>query len=105
LKRIYILFNAKHGLNETDQVMLESLAEKITSHGGSRHTLQAVLTKADTLPLSEVRTALKRIRQDIFDAAPVCLPPIVTSVIKHPMLGVEDVRSSIVDACGLSTAS
>jgi GTP-binding protein len=81
--------------------MLSTLAERITAHGGSRHTLQAVLTKLDTVPLSDARAVLRKARQDIFDASPVCLPPLVTSAIRHPMIGVDDVRASIVEACGL----
>jgi GTP-binding protein len=81
--------------------MLQSLSDKITSHGGSRHTLQAVITKVDSVPMAELPAQLKRMREEIFKAAPVCLPPLLTSVVQHPFIGIEEVRRNILDACGL----
>jgi GTP-binding protein len=101
LKRIYILFSAKHGLNEIDKLMLASLSDRISAHGGTKHTLQAVITKLDTLPLPGAQQHIAKLKKEIFQAAPVCLPPIFTSVAKHPFLGVEELRANIMDACGL----
>jgi GTP-binding protein len=84
--------------------MLSALSERITAHAGSRHTLQAIITKVDTLGLGldAARAQLRRIRKDVFDAAPTCLPPLVTSVQRAPYIGVENVRAAIADACGLA---
>jgi GTP-binding protein len=104
LKRIYILFNGKHGLNEADKTMLAALSARVASHGGARHTLQAVITKIDSVPLHDVRAAIRRIRRDVFAAAPLCLPPLVTSARDHPFVGVDELRASIIGACGVARA-
>lgn len=101
LKRVYLLLNAKHGLNEADRLMLSDLSERCMSSGGTRWTLQAVITKIDELPLSEVKSTLHDMQKDIFEAAPACLPPVVTAAAKHPRLGIDIMRASIVDACGI----
>ena len=67
-------------------------------------TLQAIITKADTLRPRDLAPALARIRADLFSAAPTCLPPIVTAAAAaHDQLrlGVDEVRASIAEACGL----
>lgn len=100
LCRVYILLNAKHGVNEADKLMLRDLDAKIQS--GSRWTLQAVITKADLVPLRD--TAISRIKRTIFEQAPTCLPPIVTASLKSTStsLGVNDLRLSIMEACALA---
>jgi GTP-binding protein len=97
---VYILLNAKHGVNEADKLMLRDLDAKIQS--GSRWTLQAVITKADLVPLRD--TAISRIKRTIFEQAPTCLPPIVTASLKSTStsLGVNDLRLSIMEACALA---
>jgi len=104
LRRIFILFNAKHGLNDTDRLMLQSLDERCQESlaDGRAFTLQGIITKADKQPLVG---AIKKIQQDIFDAAPSCLPAIVTTAQGSPFFGVEEVRKSIVDACGIGKFS
>jgi len=104
LKRIYVLFNAKHGLNEYDQQMLQDLDQQCQSSEGQKFTVQAIITKLDLLTTVNDSTAtdqLKKIQKDIFDAAPTCLPPILTSTVKYPYLGIREVRQSIVEACGV----
>jgi GTP-binding protein len=101
LRRIYILFNAKHGLNEMDRVMLESLNVRIQATAGTRFSLQAIITKVDALPLTDVKPTLSKLRQEIWKAAPLCLPAIVTTAAKNPHLGIDAVRSSIIEACGI----
>ena len=101
---MYILFNAKHGLNEVDRMMLRSLDEQCQASGGLRWTLQAVITKTDSLRMGELAKAVKEIQAGIFEAAPTCLPPILTSVRQQPYMGVDRVRESIVEACGLGRA-
>ncbi len=98
---MFILFNAKHGLNEFDRTMLRSLDEQCLASGGVNWTLQAIITKTDALRTGELLTAVKNMQRDIFESAPTCLPPILTSAHSHPHMGVGDVRQSIEEACGL----
>ncbi|KAI0642386.1 P-loop containing nucleoside triphosphate hydrolase protein [Trametes meyenii] len=104
LRRVYILFHAKHGLNEVDRMMLSSLDEQCQSSAGLKFTVQGIITKVDTLRDSEISKAIKTIQKDIFDTAPTCLPPIITSALEHPHYGVDQVRLSIQEACGLGKA-
>lgn len=111
LRRVYILFNAKHGLNESDRLMLSDLDQQVQRSGGTTWTLQAVVTKADMLLSSskvrgeksdeDAQQWLSKLRKDIFEAAPTCLPPIVTSANKAPFFGIDDLRRNLVDACGI----
>ena len=100
MKRVYILFNAKHGLNAADRLMLQSLDARFQASGGAGWTLQAVLTKVDTI---EGTGALPALQREIFELAPTCLPPVVTSALKHPRLGIEELRRSIAEACALKS--
>ncbi|KAM5530814.1 hypothetical protein V8D89_013543 [Ganoderma adspersum] len=102
LRRVFILFNAKHGLNEVDRMMLHSLDEQCQASGGVNWTLQSIITKTDALRTGELLNAVKTIQRDIFESAPTCLPPILTSVHNFPHMGVDDVRQSIQEACGVS---
>jgi len=99
---VYILLNAKHGVNEADQLMLQELDERVQS-GSRRWTLQAIITKADLVPL-DTNTIISSIKRTIFEHAPTCLPPIVTASLKSTStaLGVDDVRMSIMEACALA---
>ncbi|KAL1748183.1 hypothetical protein HDZ31DRAFT_79880 [Schizophyllum fasciatum] len=102
LRRIYILFNAKHDLNEYDRGMLAHLSDRlINAEGRQPFTLQAIITKVDSIPSGKEGETIRRLRQDIFKAAPLCMPPLLTSVTMHPPFGVGTVRSNIIDACGL----
>ncbi|KAK2465473.1 hypothetical protein APHAL10511_002365 [Amanita phalloides] len=100
LKRVYILFNAKHPLNSYDVEMLSHLSEILIAQR-ERFTLQAVITKIDCLPLNEVEAAIGRIRKGIREVTPLCLPPIVTSAGMRPYFGIEMMRKNIKMACGL----
>lgn len=103
LKRVYILFNAKHGLNQSDVQMLEHLSENLmTAEGVQPFTLQSVITKVDTLPVADTRAAIEKMRIEIWKAAPLCLPPIITSAAMNPPFGLEALRANIANACGLS---
>jgi len=102
LKRIYILFNAKHGLNEADKQMVAHLSQSlVTEQGTQPFTLQAIITKADTIPIANLEEVIGKIKKDIWEAAPLCLPPIVTSAEMRPPFGVDLVRQNIAQACGL----
>ncbi|PPQ97547.1 hypothetical protein CVT26_002332 [Gymnopilus dilepis] len=90
LKRVYILFNAKHGLNAYDTQMLAHLSQFLISPRGTQpFTLQAVITKADTVPIAQLDTALTEMKKAIWDAAPLCLPPLVTSAEMSPPFGLD----------------
>ncbi|KAJ3575573.1 hypothetical protein NP233_g1003 [Leucocoprinus birnbaumii] len=103
LRRVYILFNAKHGLNSYDKGMLEHLSNlMLTPRGTQPWTLQSVITKADTIPVDDISTAINKIRKEIFDVAPLCLRPIVTSTEMTPPFGIDQLRENIIDACGLN---
>ena len=100
LRRIYILFNAKHGLNAFDARMLSMLSESlVTTRGVQPFTLQAIITKADTVPVDQLESVIVKMRKDIWAAAPLCLPPIVTSTELSPPFGVDLVRHNITNAC------
>jgi GTP-binding protein len=101
LCRVYVLLNAKHGANEADKLMLQQLDDKVQS-GGARWTLQAIITKADLVSDHKQQSAIEGISRAIFENAPTCLPPIVTASLKSNGIGVNDVRRSIVEACGLA---
>jgi GTP-binding protein len=81
--------------------MLHTLNEQCQAFSGTRFTLQAVITKADTVPVDQVATMIPKMRQQIFEAAPFCLPPIITSATMQPRFGIEEMRRSIVEACGI----
>ncbi|KAH6888961.1 P-loop containing nucleoside triphosphate hydrolase protein [Coprinopsis sp. MPI-PUGE-AT-0042] len=102
LRRVYILFNAKHGLNNFDRQMLEHLSQKLISEDGKQPwTLQAVITKADLVPSGSLATTITQMRKEIFAAAPLCLPPIITSCEMSPSFGIDKVRTNIAQACHL----
>lgn len=102
LKRIYILFNAKHGLNAFDRQMLSHLSQKlVTQRGTQPYTLQAIITKADLVPIDNLPTTIALIQKAIWESASLCLPPIVTSTTSSPPFQIDRVRKNIADACGL----
>ncbi|KDQ50139.1 hypothetical protein JAAARDRAFT_165071 [Jaapia argillacea MUCL 33604] len=99
LRRVYLLVNARHGLNAADKEMLQYLDDRCQSSSGTRWTIQTVITKADTALDKQSAGLVSRLEKQIFDIAPVCLPPIVTSMLKHPYFGLDNVRNSIAQAC------
>ena len=80
--------------------MLSSLNEKCQGSGARNLTMQAIITKADTLSSDSVEN-VKKMQADVFKVAPLCLPGIVTIASKQPFFGIGDVRRSIVEACGI----
>ena len=101
LRRIYLLVNASHGLKESDTMMLSHLNQQCEAAlAKNRHiTLQAVFTKCDLLG-ANAQKRLQQMQQEIFEAAPLCLPGIVTAT-SNTQVGIEKVRQSIAEACGL----
>jgi GTP-binding protein len=82
--------------------MLSMLSESlVTARGTQPFTLQAIITKADTVPVDQLEPVIGKMRQDIWAAAPLCLPPIVTSAEMRPPFGLDLVRQNITNACGL----
>ncbi|KZT07558.1 P-loop containing nucleoside triphosphate hydrolase protein [Laetiporus sulphureus 93-53] len=102
LRRVYVLISAILGLNEADRAMLAMLDEQCQASGGTSFTLQAIVTKADgILDKRDAKERVTSIRRGIFEAAPTCLPMILTSAGQRPFFGVDDVRANIADACAL----
>ncbi|PBK98956.1 P-loop containing nucleoside triphosphate hydrolase protein [Armillaria gallica] len=101
LRRVYVTFNGKHRLNEYDVQMLEHLTKNLhTSEDGvQRYSIQAVITKSDAILPDEVKDVISQLRKDIFDAAPFCLPPIITSAKIIPPFGIKELRKNIVECC------
>lgn len=84
--------------------MLQDLDHKIQS-GDAMWSLQAIITKADLVSSHELDATEESMKRSILENAPTCLPPIVTASLKSDGLGVNDVRRSIVEACGLTRSS
>jgi GTP-binding protein len=102
LKRIYILFTAKHGLNAFDHQMLTYLSQKlVTPRGTQPFTLQAIITKADLVRPEELPTNISLIQKAIWEHAPLCLPAIITSTALNPHFQIDLVQKNIADVCGL----
>jgi len=99
LRRIFILFNGGHGLNETDAMMLQSLDERVQASAGLKFTIQAVITKVDTISDRKLTSSIAQMRKDITEASPTCLDPIVTSTARYPYTGINAVRNAIMQAC------
>jgi GTP-binding protein len=81
--------------------MLRTLGEQSLASSGLKFTLQAIITKTDDLPRDSAPDVIPIMQRKIFAAAPTCLPAIITSALLKPPFGIEDVRKSIADACGL----
>ena len=103
LRRIYLLINAKHGVTDFDKNMLQHLNDKLHASVGTRAqlSLQAILTKVDTIPANDASTMIKQIQSDIFQYAPICMPPLLTTITPKFAFGVDMVKASIVETCGV----
>lgn len=81
--------------------MLAELDSRVQQLGGTKFTLQAIITKADQLGDSG-REHVDQMKNAIFEAAPTCLPPIIAACPPNgSKFGIELVRKSITDCCGL----
>ncbi|EKM50079.1 uncharacterized protein PHACADRAFT_264598 [Phanerochaete carnosa HHB-10118-sp] len=102
LKRIYILINGEHGAKDVDASMLENLNNQcmMSLQAGRPITMQAIITKTDNIR-GDARSHVQQIRQAIFEAAPLCLPPVITAATKNQFWGRDEVRRSISEACAL----
>lgn len=82
--------------------MLSHLSKNLLSARGTQpFTLQSVITKADCIPTDKIASVITKMRKDIWEAAPMCLPPIVTSAEMSPPFGIDEIRRNIAEACGL----
>jgi len=80
-------------------MMLQSLDERVQASAGLKFTLQAIITKSDTIPGRSFASFIAQMRKDIAEAAPTCLDPIITSTAKSPYIGIDAVRNAIAQAC------
>lgn len=80
-------------------MMLQSLDESVQASAGLKFTLQAIITKADTIPSRSFASVIAQMKKDIAEAAPTCLDPIITSTLKSPYIGIDAVRNAIAQAC------
>lgn len=82
--------------------MLAQLSDTLfTQEGSQPYTLQSIITKADCIPNQSLGQVIPKIQKQIWEAAPLCLPPIITSAVMKPMFGIDAVRANIAEACGL----
>jgi GTP-binding protein len=79
--------------------MLQNLDEQYRASAGLRFTLQAIITKVDTIPDNEISTHIPKMKQKIVEAAPTCLTTILTSARQRPFFGIDEVRTAIIRAC------
>ncbi|OSX64099.1 hypothetical protein POSPLADRAFT_1054715 [Postia placenta MAD-698-R-SB12] len=102
LRRVFVCVNGTHGLNDHDRAMLQQLDAQCQASGGTRWTLQAIITKADALARAKNgRGLVAQIQHAVFEAAPTCLPAIVTAAAREPHFGIDEVRNSVAEACAL----
>lgn len=102
LRRVFVCVNGTHGLNDHDRAMLQQLDAQCQASGGTRWTLQAIITKADALAKAKNgRGLVAQIQHAVFEAAPTCLPAIVTAAAREPHFGIDEVRNSVAEACAL----
>ena len=80
-------------------MMLQSLDERVQASAGLKFTLQAIITKADTIPDRKLATSIAQMREDIAEAAPTCLSPIITSTAMYHYIGINAIRNAIVEVC------
>jgi GTP-binding protein len=99
LRRVYILMNFNHGMKESDMLMLEHLNELILS-GKVSWSLQPIFTHVDSMK-SDSFKKISELRQELLRTAPAALSPLFTAA-KKPIFGVDEVRSSISEACSFS---
>jgi len=100
---VYILFNAKHGLNAYDTEMLAHLSRLMTARPTQPWSIQSVITKVDAVPVDQIATIVSSITQQIHASAPLCLRPIITSAQMTPPYGIDQLRKNIIDACGVGS--
>ncbi|KAF9645006.1 hypothetical protein BDM02DRAFT_3190108 [Thelephora ganbajun] len=99
LRRIFVLYNCGHGLNEIDAMMLQSLDERVHAPAGLKFTLQAVITKAATTPDRKLASSIGQMRKGIAEATPTCLDSIITSAAKYLYVGTDAVQDAVMQVC------
>jgi GTP-binding protein len=86
LARVYVLIDARHGIKETDQPMLDALGTAAVSY-------QIVLTKADRVKTGELAACIQQTAQALGRRAAAFSEIIVTSV--HAGAGIPELRAAI----------
>lgn len=83
--------------------MLQHLNDKLQANVATRAqlTLQAILTKVDTIPAENASASIKATQADIFKYAPICLPALLTAVTPKVAVGIDAVKASISEVCGV----
>ncbi|KDQ19107.1 hypothetical protein BOTBODRAFT_171056 [Botryobasidium botryosum FD-172 SS1] len=100
LRRVYVLLNAKNGINQDDLGMLRELDGM--SQEQQTWTFQVVLTKIDAVPTKSLARQIKEMTEAVWETAPRCqLPWLPTSSSKWERRGIDDMRMSIARACGV----
>ena len=97
---MYVLLNAPHGIGKSDALFLEML-DALSQTGSLPWTYQAIFTQIDRLTPAQI-AEMATLKDELHKIAPTCLPPLFTASMK-PRLGIETVRTSILEACGLLT--
>lgn len=97
---MYVLLNAPHGIGKSDELFLEML-DALSQTGSLPWTYQAIFTQIDRLSPAQIGETAK-LKDELHRIAPTCLPPLFTASLK-PRLGIDTVRSSILEACGMTT--
>jgi GTP-binding protein len=90
LRRVFFLVDTRRGLMEADKEILELLQEAAVS-------TQIIMTKADKLKASEREKALEAVKKDLKPYVIVHPEILLTSSLKK--LGVDGVRSAVIDLC------
>lgn len=86
-------------MKDFDKLMLSALSDRLREQSHSHISLQAILTKVDTLPKDKASASIASMRREIAELAPSCLSPLLTIVSNQHHIGVDAVRESIVEAC------
>ena len=86
LRRVFLLVDARHGLKDTDQEILELMDAAAVSY-------QAVLTKADKLKASELEAVIARTAAALAKH-PAAHPELIATSARKGV-GLEDLRAAI----------
>jgi len=78
-------------------MMLLSLDKRVQASTGLKFALQAI--KADIILDRKLTSSITQMKKDIEQAAPTCLDPIITSTAEYPYVGIDAVRTAIMQAC------
>ncbi|KAH9933448.1 uncharacterized protein B0H18DRAFT_983749 [Fomitopsis serialis] len=98
LRRVFLIIDASKGLGAPDESMLQYIA----SFEKPKFSVQPVLTKADLVKPGDRDEVAQQIQEAIQKALPSASPPIITCSRLGSNLGIQEMRTSIAEACGMS---